>query len=166
MIYIATRAGKGKENSEDSVLVGSQLYSDVMDTAEIPENGFVCVADGVGGNQAGEIASSFVLEALSECGWEEDDALREKLKDINNQLIVDGFGDHSRRNMATTLSGLCFGGDQMKLVHIGNTRIYAMQGHYLKQLTSDHTVYNWLRSLGRIEEAETCNKNEITSCCV
>ena len=52
----------------------------------------------------------------------------------------------------------------MKLVHIGNTRIYAMQGHYLKQLTSDHTVYNWLKSLGRTEEAEACNKNEITSC--
>lgn len=164
MIYIMTRAGEGKETSEDSVLVGSQLYSDVMDTAEIPENGFVCVADGVGGNQAGEIASSFVLEALSECGWEEDEALRKKLKEINHQLIEEGRGDQSRRNMATTLSGLCFEGDQMKLVHIGNTRIYAMQGHYLKQLTSDHTVYNWLKSLGRTEEAEACNKNEITSC--
>lgn len=164
MIYIITHAGEGKEISEDSVLVGNQVYADVMDTAEVPENGFVCVADGVGGNQAGEIASSFVLEALSECRWEEDDVLRETLKDINRQLIEDSLGDQSRRNMATTLSGVCFDGDQMKLVHVGNTRIYAMQGHYLKQLTSDHTVYNWLKSLGRTEEAEACNKNEITSC--
>ena len=66
--------------------------------------------------------------------------------------------------MATTLTGLCVKDGVMKLFHIGNTRIYAMQGHYLKQLTSDHTVYNWLKSLGRLEEAEACNKNEITSC--
>lgn len=164
MIYIQTRAGEGKNNSEDSVLVGSQLYLDTMDTAEIPENGFVCVADGVGGNQAGEIASSFVLEAMSECVWEEDDVLREKLTVINRKLIEDSLSDQSLRNMATTLSGVCFDGDKMKLVHIGNTRIYAMQGHYLKQLTSDHTVYNWLKSLGRTEEAEVCNKNEITNC--
>ncbi len=164
MIYIMTRAGEGKETSEDSVLVGSQLYSDVMDAAEIPENGFVCVADGVGGNQAGEIASSFVLEALSECGWDEDDAMREKLREINHLLIENSLSDPERRNMATTLSGICFRGEQMKLIHVGNTRIYAMQGHYLKQLTSDHTVYNWLKSLGRTEEAEACNKNEITSC--
>lgn len=164
MIYIVTHVGEGKETSEDSVLVGSQLYSNVMDVAEIPENGYVCVADGVGGNQAGEIASAFVLEALSGCGWDEDDVLREKLKDINRQLIENSLGEQSRRNMATTLSGICFDGDRMKLVHIGNTRIYAMQGHYLKQLTSDHTVYNWLKKLGRTEEAEACNKNEITNC--
>ncbi len=164
MICIMTRAGEGKETSEDSVLVGSQRYSDVMDTAEIPENGFVCVADGVGGNQAGEIASSFILEALSECAWDEDDALREKLREINHLLIENSLSNFERRNMATTLSGICFNGDQMKLIHVGNTRIYAMQGHYLKQLTSDHTVYNWLKSLGRTEEAEACNKNEITSC--
>lgn len=164
MIYIMTYAGEGKETSEDGVLVGNQLYSDVMDTTEIPENGFVCVADGVGGNQAGEIASSFVLKALSECSLEEDDVLRERLNEINRQLIEDSLSNQSRRNMATTLSGICFDRDQMKLVHIGNTRIYAMQGHYLKQLTSDHTVYNWLKSLGRTEEAEACNKNEITNC--
>ncbi len=164
MIYIVTHVGEGKETSEDSVLVGSQLYSNVMDAAEIPENGYVCVADGVGGNQAGEVASAFVLEALSGCGWDEDDVLREKLKNINRQLIENSLGEQSRMNMATTLSGICFDGDRMKLVHIGNTRIYAMQGHYLKQLTSDHTVYNWLKKLGRTEEAEACNKNEITNC--
>ena len=164
MIYIMTHAGEGKKVSEDTVLVGSQLYSDVSDTADIPEDGFICVADGVGGNNAGEEASLFVLKAMSDCVWEEDDALRARLAGINNQLIEHSKEESNLSNMATTLSGICVKDGEMKLIHVGNTRVYAMQGHYLKQLTSDHTVYNWLKSLGRMEEAEACNKNEITSC--
>lgn len=164
MIYIMTHAGAGKEISEDAVLVGNHLYCDVTDTADIPKTGFICVADGVGGSNAGEEASSFVLNSLLEYGWEADDAMRARLKAINEKLIAASRADGSLTNMATTLSGICVKDGEMKLVHIGNTRICVMQGHYLKQLTSDHTVYNWLKSLGRTEEAEACNKNEITSC--
>ena len=164
MIYIMTHAGEGKSISEDVVLVGGQLYSDITETAEIPEEGIICVADGVGGNNAGEEAAAFVLNSLADCGWEDDTVLREKLAEINSHLIEKSKEAPSYSNMATTLSGICVKDGAMKLLHIGNTRIYALQGHYLKQLTSDHTVYNWLKSLGRLEEAEACNKNEITSC--
>ena len=164
MIYIMTHAGEGKEISEDMVLVGDQVYSEVTDIADIPEDGFVCVADGVGGNNAGEVASSFVLNALSGCIWEDDEILHSKLIEINAKLVEESKTDSKLTKMATTLSGICVKDGEMKYVHVGNTRIYVMQGHYLKQLTSDHTVYSWLRSLGRFEEAEACNKNEITNC--
>lgn len=39
-----------------------------------------------------------------------------------------------------------------------------LQGRYLKQLTCDHTVSNWLKAMGRTEEANRCNKNEIRNC--
>ena len=164
MIYVMTQAGQGKDISEDTVLVGGQIYSNVTDMADIPDEGLICVADGVGGNNAGEEASSFVLEALADYQWSDDDAIREKLMEINRQLIAMSKEDSKLSNMATTLSGVCIKDGELKVVHVGNTRVYAMQGHYLKQLTSDHTVYNWLKSLGRSEEAEACNKNEITSC--
>ena len=164
MIYVMTQAGHGKDISEDTVLVGGQIYSNVTDMVDVPDEGLICVADGVGGNNAGEEASTFVLEALTEYQWSDDDAMREKLMEINRQLIAMSKEDSKLSNMATTLSGVCIKDGELKIVHVGNTRVYAMQGHYLKQLTSDHTVYNWLKSLGRIEEAEACNKNEITSC--
>ena len=164
MIYVMTQAGHGKDISEDTVLVGGQIYSNVTDMVDVPDEGLICVADGVGGNNAGEEASTFVLEALTEYQWSDDDAMREKLMEINRQLIAMSKEDSKLSNMATTLSGVCIKDGELKVVHVGNTRVYAMQGHYLKQLTSDHTVYNWLKSLGRIEEAEACNKNEITSC--
>ena len=164
MIYVMTQAGQGKDISEDSVLVGNQVYSNVTDTVDIPAEGLICVADGVGGNNAGEEASSFVLNALSDYQWSGESAMREKLIDINHQLVSNSKEDARLTNMATTLSGVYFKDGELKIIHVGNTRVYAMQGHYLKQLTSDHTVYNWLKSLGRTEEAEACNKNEITSC--
>lgn len=164
MIYVMTQAGHGRDVSEDTVLVGDQIYSNVTDTVEVPDEGLICVADGVGGNNAGEEASSFVLESLSDYHWSDDDAMREKLMEINQQLIAMSKEDSKLSNMATTLSGVCVKDGELKIIHVGNTRVYAMQGHYLKQLTSDHTVYNWLKCLGRIEEAEACNKNEITSC--
>ena len=164
MIYIMTHAGKGKAVSEDNVLVGEELYSDTTDTADIPEEGFICVADGVGGSNAGEVASSFVLNALSECEWSDDEEFKMTLTEINEHLIEAGREDDKLSGMATTLSGVYLKDGTIKIVHIGNTRVYSMQGHYLKQLTSDHTVYIWLKSMGRVEEAEACNKNEITSC--
>lgn len=164
MIYLMTQAGHGKDISEDTVLVGSQIYSNATDTVDIPAEGLICVADGVGGNNAGEEASSYVLNALSDYQWSDEDAVREKLIEINRQLVSNSKEDGKLTNMATTLSGVYIKDGELKIIHVGNTRVYAMQGHYLKQLTSDHTVYNWLKSLGRTEEAEACNKNEITSC--
>ena len=64
MIYVATRAGKHHEKSEDTVLVGEIILSDEEDTLPVPKDGFVCVADGVGGNQGGAYASTFVLEKI------------------------------------------------------------------------------------------------------
>ena len=67
-------------------------------------------------------------------------------------------------NMATTLSGVYIVEGEMYLLHVGNSRVYAKQGNYLKQLTSDHTTYNWLMSTGNFEAAQVCNKSEITNC--
>ena len=51
MIYVMTQAGHGKDISEDTVLVGGRIYSNVTDVVDIPDEGLICVADGVGGNQ-------------------------------------------------------------------------------------------------------------------
>ena len=67
-------------------------------------------------------------------------------------------------DVATTLTGVLLSENTRFLMHVGNTRAYVRQGRYLKQVTQDHTVYNWLQKTGCIEEAEVCNKNEITNC--
>ena len=121
------------------------------------------MADGVGGNNGGAEASQFVLNALAELQTSEGN-LRETLNHINFNLIEDAKKTPKAANMATTLTGFYRSATRCQLIHIGNTRAYIRQGRYLKQITSDHTTYNWLKSSGQIEAAETCNKNEITNC--
>ena len=80
---------------------------------------------------------------------------------VNSELLEYAGAIPGMENMASTFSGIFPGG---KLFHIGNTRICAVQGGYLKQLTVDMTTRNYLASLGRSEEAEHCNSSEITAC--
>ena len=163
MVYVASRTGINHEVCEDSVLVGTEVLSGSADTLDIPEEGFVCVADGVGGNKGGAAASRFILTALAEFRAVEAD-MREALSRINACLIEKAKKTPEAADMATTLTGFFRSATQAKLIHVGNTRAYIRQGRYLKQITSDHTTYNWLRSCGQLEAAEACNKNEITNC--
>lgn len=165
MIYVATRAGKYHEKSEDTVLVGEIILSDEEDTLPVPNDGFICVADGVGGNCGGAYASSFLLENLLSIVSPSDvKSLRDALVEINSLLIQKGRTDLQLSSMATTLTGVFIRERTLYLMHVGNTRAYIRQGRYLKQITQDHTVYNWLQKTGHFDEAEACNKNEITNC--
>lgn len=163
MIYFATKKGKHHSQSEDSVLIGNQVYYEVELEVPIPENGLFAIADGVGGNYGGSKASQQVLNDLANMYSSEAD-LGAMLREINMRLIVAGKEEPKYSNMATTLTGICIDNEQLVVMHIGNSRAYVLQGKYLKQITSDHTVYNWLLSNHRYEEAEQCNKNEITNC--
>ena len=161
MVYVSTHAGKRHSISEDAVLVGSEVLHETDAVLSVPDNGFVCIADGVGGIRGGEMASRFVLVALVE-GTNDDLNLKDVLSKINEALIA-AARVSSAPKMATTLTGFQFG-NRNRVVHVGNTRAYVKQGKYLKQITPDHTTFNFLMSSGQIDAAQKCNKNEITNC--
>ena len=164
-VFVAVQCGVGKEQCEDTVLVGDMLICNDSAELSVSTADTVCVADGVGGNAGGHFASTFVTERIKGISDAEPDKmkLRQLLNDINNDLIVEGTAK-GFPTAATTLTGIVFTGNEERLVHIGNTRAYALQGKYLKQLTADHTVYNRLLKMGRIDDASQSRKNEITNC--
>lgn len=165
MIYVATRVGKHHKKNEDSVLIGDILLSNEADTLPLPKDGFICVADGVGGNYGGACASTFLLENILSIPHPTDvNMLKDSLVRINDLMLQKGLNDTELSSMATTLTGILLSENTRFLMHIGNTRAYVRQGRYLKQVTQDHTVYNWLQKMGHIGEAEECNRNEITNC--
>lgn len=165
MIYVATRTGKHHELSEDAALVGKTILSNENATLPVPKNDFICVADGVGGNDGGACASSFVLQKLLTSDITSNpEELKAILVSINNLLIEKGIAEPGLSSMATTLTGVLVGEESHLVIHVGNTRAYVQQGRYLKQVTQDHTTFNWLQKTGRYEEAELCNKSEITNC--
>ena len=122
----------------------------------------ICVGDGVGGNAGGDEASIFLMQNVSELKIEySNDQLREKLLNINEMLLEYAKTVPGHENMATTFTALFFEKNGVKIAHCGNTRVYALQGSFLKQITADQTTYQWLVSTGNTDAAESCNKSEI-----
>lgn len=162
-VYMNTVSGSHKAQNEDRILAGPQVYQDV--TADMDfAGGFVAVADGVGSNYGGAAAAQFLCERIAGLPRPELESLRA----VNEALLAHGRGTPNSGKMAATFSGLFFGEGLPVLVHAGNTRVYAIQaGKYLRQLTRDDTVVQYLLDTGKLteEEAESyAARNEITSC--
>lgn len=157
-----TKKGEHSEN-EDRILINTNVISDGFFETESNGQTVICVADGVGGNNAGAVASAFVCENLKNAV----SINKNSLVDINTQLLEKSVENEIYKGMATTLSGICFDDTVANIFHIGNTRIYVFQGSYIKQITEDHTSVNWLVKTGKLskKEAETYDRrNEITAC--
>ena len=161
-IHAATRKGVQKVQNEDRVVLNQGILSVGIHECECTE-GFVAVADGVGGNNAGAVASQFVADELGKCSH-----LIEDLTEINQKLIALSQTDRALAGMATTLALVDFTEDSAKITYVGNTRVYTVvNGKYLKQLTRDDTTLEYLLATGQLDAstAESFNrKNEITAC--
>ena len=161
-VYVMTQKGSAKHENEDRVLLDNKIISEGYREVTL-DSGIIAIADGVGGNNAGAIASSFVCENLKNIVLSDKNVL----VDINSQLIMKSTENAKYSGMATTLSGVCIGDNMTSSFHVGNTRIFIFQGSYIKQITEDHTSVNWLIKTGRIspKDAETYDRrNEITAC--
>ncbi len=158
--------GKDKKACEDSALLGKSVMYDNEIQLELDVPTVICVADGVGGNLGGEFASRFLLEKLSECNTIEynEESIQALLCDMNAELLSYAACTEDKKQMATTLTGLILNKNDLFYAQSGNSRLYIMQGNYLKQVTKDQTTYQWLKDCGNDEAAEACNKNEIRGC--
>lgn len=165
-IFVYSKKGSGKNVCEDAAMVAGTVISDSYFEMQTEQTYTVAVADGVGGNAGGDFASRYVLDKLKNISSTElsGEYLKQFIKGINKELLHYASTISGKENMATTLSGLIITLDKGYIFHVGNTRVYGLQGNYLKQLTEDQTTYQWLLNIGQIETAEKCNKNEITNC--
>lgn len=162
-VIAVTQKGLNKIENEDRIIIGKTIVANGTLFSEITD-GIIAIADGVGGQNAGSVASHFVANSV--CGMSEITV--NQLKEINNELIKASEDNEGQKGMATTLSGVCIGDSNTQLFSIGNTRVYLLQSRkYLKQLTTDDTTLNYLLATGQLsaEDAKSFErKNEITAC--
>lgn len=162
-IIAITQKGPNKDENEDRIIVGKSIVEEGNFVTEITD-GCLAIADGVGGHNAGYVASHFVANSLTMS----KNITVELLASINAELLELAKSREEYQGMATTLAGIELSQEQIRLFSIGNTRIYSLQsGKYLKQLTADDTTLNYLLATGQLkqEEAESFDrKNEITAC--
>ena len=167
LVYAATQPGVGKAQNEDAILLGDVFVREPV-KIEVPPQGFMAVADGVGGQAGGAMASEYILKELRPYRfWGAGlsaESIHAMLVNANHNLILTSAQIPHLAGMATTLTAVYLDHRCNYLIHAGDTRAYVKQGRYLKQLTQDHTVYNELKRQGRNGEAMSAGKNVITSC--
>lgn len=130
------------------------------------EDTFVCapplfaVADGVGGAQAGEIASRLAAAALEERRPEDhgESTLAELLRQANDRIYRRALDDPAAAGMGTVVTALLVdeAGGSIAIGHVGDSRAYRLRDDGLEQLTPDHSLVGELVRAGRLsaEEAE------------
>ncbi len=135
-----------------------------------PELGLWAVADGMGGHDAGEIASAMVTDALR-CVPAADDidefaaSAIESLKQVNAELIALARSGGRQQTIGTTVVGLALADGGYRCFWLGDSRGYLLRGGQISRLTHDHSLVQNLVDAGMLkpEEAETHeNANLVT----
>jgi len=126
----------------------------------------VCVADGVGGNQGGEVASQMAIDVFSNSLIKNRLSLSDSLTKSHEALLSHASQNPELSGMATTLTAAIITQQGIVGVHCGDSRAYLIRGKGIKQLTTDHSEVAKLLSEGRITKEDALNyprKNVITS---
>jgi protein phosphatase len=139
-----------REGNEDSLFHGTTTFA---------------VADGMGGHQAGEVASATALEPLTNLDGREfataheaTAALCEAVVAANTSVFEKAAVDPELRGMGTTLTALLVREGRFHLAHVGDSRAYLLRaGEPMSRLTTDHTLVQQLIDEGRLssDEADT-----------
>jgi protein phosphatase len=118
------------------------------------DSGLFAVADGMGGHQAGEVASATAIAALRS-GLDDGRKLDEAIVDANAAVVQRAAGDPALRGMGTTLTAAVFDDDAVLVIgHVGDSRAYLLRDGDLEQLTVDHSVVAELIAAGQLTESE------------
>ena len=141
-----TDAGRKRRQNEDSFVVDPPLF---------------VVADGMGGAQAGEVASRLAAAAFGEFHEADELAAEERLEAIiqeaNRRIFDRARTDAAASGMGTTVTAALVGDDHVAIGHVGDSRAYRIRDGELEQLTQDHSLVADLMRSGRLtpEEADT-----------
>ena len=147
--FAQTDLGLVREGNEDSAIYGANL---------------IAVADGMGGHAGGEVASAIAINTLAQLlpvisDLEIDIDSREDLflnitYEIDSQILEKSKQNPELAGMGTTLTALNISGDNVELLHIGDSRCYRYRDNKLEQLSYDHTVMQELLDQGRLTPEE------------
>lgn len=138
-----TDPGSVRTNNEDAFFVQPPL---------------VAVADGVGGHNAGEVASALAIDVLSE--WistlerEGAQRLRDAASDAHKRIYARAQEERELHGMATTLTAAWIEAGTCTIAHVGDSRAYLLRDGELRQLTEDHSWVAEMVRRGRITPEE------------
>jgi protein phosphatase len=143
-VAAVTDPGRTRRHNEDSYVIEPPLFA---------------IADGMGGAQAGEVASRLATAALKEgqpdAGGEQ--RISDLIQEANRRVYDRSSSDPNTSGMGTTITVALVENDYVSFGHVGDSRAYLIRDAQMEQLTEDHSLVNELLKTGRLsrEEAET-----------
>lgn len=161
--YAATDVGRRRKHNEDAFLCDDEL-------------GLWVVADGMGGQAAGEVASQQAVETMLEMVRRGLQGSSKSGQSINHSRVLESavqaatymvYGmaelDREKAGMGTTLSAMLLSPRGAVLAQVGDSRIYRIRQGRAEQLTEDHTLINWQLRQGLItpEDARTSRQRNV-----
>ncbi len=142
------------------------------------------VCDGMGGHQAGEVASNEACAVIEQCFTdlsdtistdealklpatfpERGDLLVKAIRIANRRIYTMAISNNEYGGMGTTIVAAAMQDDLINIAHVGDSRIYRMKDDQLVRLTTDHSWVSELRQTGAFSDAEAAeftNRNVIT----
>jgi serine/threonine protein phosphatase PrpC len=140
-----TDTGRQRRGNEDAFYARAPLFA---------------VADGMGGAQAGEVASHLAVEVLEQGlpdgGGSVEERLRARVREANARIMESAQADDARAGMGTTLTVAYVGEDDLTVAHGGDSRLYRLRDAAFERLTDDHSLVEELVRQGKLtpEEAD------------
>ena len=137
-----THVGLVRLLNEDTVFADGSLYG---------------VADGMGGHNAGEVASRLAADRMMERlhgKTPSQDLMKAALIDVNRAVFTEQTSHKEYSGMGTTLTVLWEGDQEIFIGHIGDSRAYLLRDGSLKQITRDHSLVQEMLSQGLITREE------------
>ena len=142
---VRTDTGRRRRRNEDAYVCEPPLFA---------------IADGMGGAQAGEVASGLAAAVLAEDGGDErgETRVRSLIQEANRRVFRRSSEDAAASGMGTTMTVALVDAEAGTIAvgHVGDSRAYRIRGGALEQLTEDHSLVGELHRSGQLsrEEAE------------
>ena len=160
-VYSATDVGQKREINQDYIYVSADPVGNLP-------NLFV-VADGMGGHNAGDYASSHGVNTLVEqirkdANYNPVKVIRYAIEAANTELLNSASGNESLQGMGTTMVVCTIVGQYAYVANIGDSRLYVVQ-HAIRQVTRDHSLVAEMVENGELTQEEAFNhpqKNMLT----
>ena len=143
-VAAVTDPGRMRRHNEDAYVIEPPLFA---------------IADGMGGAQAGEVASRLATAALKEAGADGggEKRITQLIQEANRRVYDRSSSDPNTSGMGTTITVALVEDDRVAFGHVGDSRAYLIRAAEMEQLTEDHSLVNELLKTGKLsrEEAES-----------
>lgn len=152
--YSVTDVGQKRKINQDYVFASGQPVGNLP-------NLFI-VADGMGGHNAGDFASRFVVKTVKEYIERSTDknpvkVIRDAIQHANTMLLEEASKKTELIGMGTTIVVNTIAGHYAYTANVGDSRLYVIEDEEIRQITQDHSLVEEMVRLGQISKEEARN---------